>query len=397
MAGDSSRILLDRAKPNESEEGMKNRVSRVASGFVLLSAILTGSRTIAADGPTLTAGVWRNITPAGVTMTAANHVFCQGMAIDPSHPSTIYLCVCAYDVSKGGLYKTTDGGSTWAKIGKLDEPIHVVVDPKDSNHLYCVDGVRGETQGFWVSTDGGLTWTLPPGFDIATRKPVGTRDLYSIAVDPKDFGHVLVSFHSPWSDSTNCGVLESKDGGQTWTVHQPPSGSAKGYGMAVFFLFDPATGQGDKDTWLFTTQAGGFYRTTDAGATWSQVYKLQMTHGGNQLYRTKKGVLYAGAYQYPVRSTDNGASWQPLKKGLVYSWYMGICGDGNLLYTACTNEKQPFFTSPEDDGLTWTAFRGGEQKFSAVPFEMHYDSKNQIMYSASWSDGLLALKVDAVK
>ena len=372
-----------------------NRKNFVLGGFLILIGLTLGTPVSGYDGPDLKVGVWTNITPAGVTMTPDNHVFCQGMAIDPSHPSTLYLCVCAYDVSKGGLYKTTDGGSTWAKVGHLDEPIHVVVDPHDPNHLYCVDGVRGSTQGFWVSTDGGNSWAMPPGFDAATRKPVGTRDLYSIAVDPTDFRHVLVSFHSPWSGSDNCGVLESKDGGDSWTVHHPPDGSAKGYGMAVFFLNDPATGRGDKNTWLLTTQSGGFFRTTDAGATWSQVYKLQMTHGGDQLYRTKTGTLYAGAYQYPVRSTDNGASWRPLTRGLVYSWYMGICGDGNFLYTACSNSNEPFFTSPEDDGLTWTAYKGGTQKFSSAPFEMHYDPVNRVMYSASWSDGLFALKVDA--
>jgi hypothetical protein len=345
--------------------------------------------------PALTGGVWKNITPGGVTMTADNHVFCQGATLDPTHPYTIYLCVCAYDVTKGGLFKTTDGGSTWAKIGKLDEPLHVAIDRGDSNHLYCVDGVRGATTGFWVSRDGGLTWSMPRGFESVTQKPVGTRDLYSIAVDPADFKHVLVSFHSPWSNSTNCGVLESKDGGNTWIVHDPPAQSAGGYGMAIFFLYDPATGQGNKDTWLFTAQAGGFFRTTNAGATWSPAYKLQMTHGGNQIYRTRNGTLYAGAYQYPVRSTDNGASWQPLKKGLVYSWYMGICGDGKYLYTACSNPREPFFVSPENDGLTWTPFRGGKQKFSAEPFEMRYDPVNHIMYAASWSEGLLALKVDA--
>ena len=341
----------------------------------------------------LTAGVWKNITPAGVTMTADNHVFCQGLALDPTHPSTIYLCVCAFDATKGGLYKTTDGGRAWKKIGPLDEPVHIAIDPHNANHLYCVDGVRGATLGFWVSLDGGTTWTLPAGFAAVTEKPVGTRDLYALAVDPSDFKHVLVSFHSPWNDINNCGVLESKDGGNTWSVHAPPTGSAGGYGMAIFFLSNPATHQGDKNTWLFTTQAGGFYRTTDAGATWTQVSKLSMTHGGEQLYRTRDGVLYAGAYQYPVRSTDNGATWQPLTKGLVYSWYMGICGDGTNLYTGCVSANQPFFTSPEKDGLTWTAYGGGAQKFSAEPFEMAYDGINHILYSASWSEGLLALKI----
>ncbi|MCW3052049.1 MAG: hypothetical protein JWN14_1219, partial [Chthonomonadales bacterium] len=323
---------------------MKPLISGLRALGILLSILLC-ALSRAADRPALPPGVWQNLTPPGVTMTTDNHVFCQGLAIDPTHPSTVYLCVCAYDVSKGGLYKTTDGGGTWAKTGNLDEPIHIAIDPHRSNHLYCVDGVRGSTLGFWVSNDGGKTWTLPDGFAKVTEPPVGTRDLYSLAVDPTNFNHVLVSFHSPWRNTDNCGILESRDGGATWIVHDPPAGSAKGYGMAIFFLSNPATRQGDSNTWLFTAQAGGFFRTTDAGATWSQVYPLQMTHGGNQLYRTKDGVLYSGGYQYPVRSTDNGASWQALKTGLVYSWYMGICGDGKTLYTACSNPKEPFFTS----------------------------------------------------
>ena len=337
-------------------------------------------------------GVWRNISPSGVTMTAVNHVFCQGMAIDPRHPSTLYLCVCAYDVSKGGLYKSTDSGTTWNRIGILDEPIHISIDPRNSNHLYCVDGVRGATLGFWISNDGGATWELPQGFAKVADGVVKTRDLYSLAVDPTDFKHLLVSFHSPWNGTDNCGLLESKDSGASWTVHDPPAGSARGYGMAVFFLFNPSTHQGDKNTWLFTTQAGGFYKTADAGATWKQVYDKQMTHGGNQLYRTREGVLYSGGYQFPVRSTDNGETWRQIKAGLVYSWYMGICGDGTTLFTACSNSNEPFFTSSERDGETWTAFEGGAQKFSAEPFEMHYDAKSRTMYAASWSEGLLALK-----
>lgn len=363
--------------------------------FSLVLVLTLAALGTGCANPELTEGVWKNIAPTEVVMTAENHVFSQGMAIDPSHPPTLYLCVSAYDVSKGGLFKTTDGGSTWKKVGPLDEPIHVAVNPNDSNHLYCVDGVRGATQGFWVSKDGGESWTMPAGFATATQPPVGTRDLYSLAVDSTDFKHILVSFHSPWRDSRNCGILESKDGGETWIVHSPPPETAGGYGMAVFFLYDPITKQGDKDTWLFTAQAGGFFRTTDAGATWTQAYKLQMTHGGNQLYRARNGTLYAGGYQYPVRSTDNGASWQQIKNGLPYSWYIGICGDGTNLYTGCTNGKNPFFTSPEGDGLTWKAYQGGAQKFSAEPFEMWYDSANRIMYAASWHEGLLALKIPA--
>jgi len=67
--------------------------------------------------------------------------------------------------------------------------------------------------------------------------------------------------------------------------------------------------------------------------------------------------------------------------------------DGNPLYTACSNPNEPFFTCPEKDELTWTAYEGGTQKFSAKPFEMAYDPAKHILYSASWGEGLLALKV----
>jgi photosystem II stability/assembly factor-like uncharacterized protein len=366
---------------------MKRAFSLVAL-LVLAPALLP----LVEANPDLVPGVWKNITPTGVTMTPENHVFCQGVTLDLKQPNTLYLCVCAYDAKQGGLFKTTDAGSTWTKMGHLDEPLHVVIDPADANHLYCVDGVRGATTGFWVSQDGGQSWTMPDGFKAATEKPVGTRDLYSIAVDPTDFKHILVSFHSPWAGK-NCGVLESKDGGASWTAHDAPPTLKGGYGMAVFFLFDPAKKIGDPNTWLFTAQEGGFFRTTDGGKTWANVYKNSMTHGGNQLYRAGDGTLYSGGYQYPSRSTDNGATWEQVKTGLTYSWYMGIIGDGKNIYTASTNKNQPFFVSSEADGRTWKAFN--HQTFSAAPFAMALDPVNHILYSASWGEGLLAVKLPA--
>ncbi|MDA7881173.1 hypothetical protein N9A94_02615 [Akkermansiaceae bacterium] len=346
----------------------------------------------AAEPKEMVPGVWKRITPPSVTTSFEDHVFCQGVTLDPSNPATIYLCICAYDAEKGGLHKSTDSGASWKKIGKLDEPLHLAVNPNNSQHLYCVDGVRGKTMGFWISKDGGESWLMPEGFKKITEKPVGTRDLYSLAVDPSDFNHLLVSFHSPWADGKNCGVLESLDGGESWTAHNPPPTLKGGYGMAVFFLFDPASKTGDKNTWLFTAQEGGFFKTTDGGKSWSHVFDKQMTHGGNQLYRTKSGVLYSGGYQYPARSTDNGSSWTQLKSGLTYSWYMGICGDGKNIYTACSNKDSTFFVSPESDGENWKPLN--EQKFSAAPFEMAYDPIRKILYAASWEEGLLAIKLE---
>jgi hypothetical protein len=190
-------------------------------------AVLLASAVIGYANPDLVPGTWKNITPAGVPVDPAKNIFCQGMAIDHRNPSTLYLGICGYDVTKNvGLYKSTDGGSNWKRVGHLDEPVHVAVDPQNSNRLYCVDGVRGNTQGFWISNDAGETWTKPAGFNAVTAAPVGTQDLYSLATEPGNFDHVLVTFHSPWNAINNAGVLESLDGGLTWAVRQPPAASA---------------------------------------------------------------------------------------------------------------------------------------------------------------------------
>jgi photosystem II stability/assembly factor-like uncharacterized protein len=349
--------------------------------------------------PVLIPGTWVNVTPPGIPLNDPYSMLGQGITVDPNNPSTIWWCNGTYQPStKGGLYKSTDGGSTWTKIAPFDVPLHVRIDPKNSNHVYVIDGVRGNYMGFWVSTDGGANWTQPQGFKTAAGDTtVNTFDGYSVAVDPSDFNHCLVSFHSGWPDragySYSCGVFESKDGGNSWTIHYPVAGMT-GPGFGVDFLYSPDLKVGDKNTWLLGCQGGGFWRTSDAGTTWKKVSDYNMVHGGNQIYYTKSGVLYSGSAGYPgspLRSTDNGLTWQ---SGSGNFSTLGIMGDGNTLYAGTFNQSGPFMTSPESDGLKWTLFNNSSQRFLSGPFELDFDKVNHIMYASTPGDGVWALCVN---
>jgi len=340
--------------------------------------------------PNLPPGVWTNISPAGIDFHAGGDspIFTQGITLDPNNPDILYLSVCSYDSSKGGLYKTTDRGSTWTKIGKgkyfqnttlMDEPIRVRVNPQNSLHLYVADGVRGNTEGFWVSTDGGMNFVQPTGF-YNWQLTIGVIDVYDVAADPANFNHLLLSFHNPWR-TTGAGVAESPDGGQTWITHYPPPGSNWYAGMSIAFL-------GNSTTWLLGSQGQGYWRTADAGNTWKQVSTTNIQHGGGNIYRTKAGVLFASGSPTNLKSTDNGITWTSVGSS---NGYNAIFGDGNLLYTAQCFGPAPFLTSPETDGVTWTKFN--TQEFAQGPFEMTYDATNKILYSGSWVAGLWALKV----
>lgn len=352
--------------------------------------------------PNLTPGVWMNITPPapGLTQTFGSYY----LEVSPVDPNVIYVAVDTL-----GLWRTTDRGSNWTRLGTpatydfgpkttyLDSASRVRVDPADANHLIATQGVRGSTLGFWVSHDAGATWNMPQGFrDIVST---ATNDVVSMAVDPTNFNHILLGSHSPWRGSQKPGgVMESTDGGSTWILH-PPVSTWPGGSFAIGFLYDPTTGQGNANTWLVGTDGDGFWRTTNAGSSWTKVSNFNIVHGGAQFSYTRDGTLYSGAQPYPVRSRDNGLTWEQIT-GLPSAFYYSVGSDDVTLYTQLSNTgdnagrgPQPYMTAPEATGGPWTPYQGGSQNFNDGPFVMSYDAANGIMYSANWRTGIWALKV----
>ncbi|HEV8245546.1 MAG TPA: hypothetical protein VGP93_07250 [Polyangiaceae bacterium] len=352
--------------------------------------------------PELIQGTWVEITPAEVTTGAPETCIGQGIQIDPHSPSTLYWGNTPYQEPDGGLFKSTNGGETWNKVAAtaprwqgandyVSMPVHVRVDPNDGQHLYAVDGVRGSATGFFISTDGGENFVRPPGFQSAlSAASITTDDCYDVAVDPADFDHVLVSFHSAWNWESamygyDAGIMESTDGGESWTAH-PPAGPW-GAGHAVKFLYSPELGLGDSNTWLVGTQGDGFWRTTNAGDDWNHVSETDITHGGGTTYYASSGVLYAAGLS-TMKSTDNGATWSNAGPGSTWAVY----GDGDTLYTGGSfGANQSFQVSPETDGASWGDYNA--QKFPDGPYEMAYDTTNGILYSSNWTSGVWALKV----
>lgn len=188
----TSNLTFSQSKINASTFGsMESR----ALGPGTMSGRITAIEGVNKDGKTIyvgTAGggIWKS-TNAGASFKSIFDKYCQSvgaLAIDQQNSDVIYAGTgesnMRNSVSIGvGLYKSTDAGNNWVKIG-LDSTEHIskiIIDPKNSNTLYvAVPGPLwndSKHRGLYKSTDGGKSWNKI----LFINEKTGCAD---IAIDP---------------------------------------------------------------------------------------------------------------------------------------------------------------------------------------------------------------------
>tara|TARA_R110001583_G_scaffold33302_9_gene112483 strand:+ start:428 stop:3457 length:3030 start_codon:yes stop_codon:yes gene_type:complete len=242
----------------------------------------TNSRIIYAG--TAGGGVWKS-NDAGTTFNPIFDDYCQSIgavALDPNDPdNTIYVGTgetwTRNSVSVGdGLYKSTDGGANWRKLGfdKSERIANIIVNPKNPKEVYvAVLGALwgdSEERGVYKSTDAGETWNKL----LYINPKTGCADL---AMDPNDPNVLYASMwefrRTGWSFESggeNSALYKSTDGGANWSkIHNGfPSGKLGRLGIAVApsnpnVLYTVI--EAEKD------ERKGLYRSDDAGKSWKQL------------------------------------------------------------------------------------------------------------------------------
>ena len=166
------------------------------------------------------------------------------IAVDPADPKIVYAGTGGFVGHGSGVYKSTDGGLTWAPSnrGMLDYVITALaVDPGDSQVVYAGSG----SGDFFKSADGGATWAnLTEKLKIIRYGE--PRNIRSIQVDPST-GILYVA-------ADNSGLLYSSDGGGKWRSLSNPSSldQPTWTGFAMTF--------GEKPVMFFATDGSGVWR-----------------------------------------------------------------------------------------------------------------------------------------
>ena len=289
----------------------------------------------------------------------------RSILIHPTNPDVMWLGSVT-----GGIWKTTNGGLSWAPLDDFMGNLSVttmVMSPSDPNVIYAgtgegvflVNHVRDLTRGAGVfkSIDGGTTWKQ--------LSSTATPDWYHVgrlAINPSNNQTLLAA--------TGSGIWRSLDGGTTWTQ------------QSQFAMLDIDFHPTDGNKCIASGTAGSGVRySNDGGLTWNQAAGIPFFGRIEVAYaRSNPAIVYAsldnrGGEIYV--STDGGQTFTLSSTGLNFFAPAGGGGQGwydNALWVDPTNSNTVIVGGIDlwrsiDGGTTFTKI----SRWESAPNSAHAD------------------------
>lgn len=262
---------------------------------------------------------WRadNVGLRDAVLTVDRDWSVTALAIDPRTPATVYAATEGH-----GLFKSTDGGSTWGTSGLVGQVTALAIAPSATNIVYA----GTSRNGVYRSTDGGQTWrSMVSGLPFRPGPGRFGRG------GPSEYPRINTLAVHPQSPTT---------------VH---AGLAQGTGGAAH-------------------PEGGIFRSTDGGFTWRAAGSALDDPGGRccplAIDKDTPTTLYAGTQHGIFRSLDAGESWHPVNDGLAHTRVVALTADPQRPATLFTCVAHP----DADSGchLFKTTNRGGAWRLVSV-------------------------------
>ncbi|CAM2005788.1 WD40/YVTN/BNR-like repeat-containing protein [Acanthopleuribacter pedis] len=261
-----------------------------------------GERFCQEDGSAFYGGLYRS-ADAGATWTRVLNTAVNDIIADPENPGTFYTVLGRWGNASDGVYKSTDGGINWDRLestipfGETIGRARLAMAPSDSSILYLLANVGSETP-LYRTNDGGDTWALVNA-DACTGQ---CSYNLCIAVHPTNPDEILVgTLRVARSTDGGPNLAEIVDGwGSSQTVHQDTH----------VVRYDLRAGQNGDRYWVGSD--GGLWRTDDAGANYANLNdQLNITQFYDiAVHPDQADHILGGAQDNSSARTVNNLVWE---------------------------------------------------------------------------------------
>ncbi|HYC35806.1 MAG TPA: hypothetical protein VEC19_05250 [Usitatibacter sp.] len=324
-------------------------------------------------------GVTWSLLPATNFDVNPDWRYVNRLAVHPALPSVVVAGVTNNNGVTGAIYRSTDGGASWAKVSSL-KALDMAFEPSNANNVLA--GLDDGAVAY--SRDAGLTWTRTTPL-VADPSGRGNTARIEIAFAASQPGTAYASV-----DNANGEVWRSLDSGATWTKTATPAHLAS---------------QGDYDNaiWVDPIDANhvlvaglDIYQSFDAGATFTKVSDWNLTpespHADHHAlvsppdYGPNNRVLFngndGGIYRAldATRISSIGTGWANMNNGLaVTQFYSGAgrtAAGGKVIGGTQDNGSLALVNG------SWVAWRGGDGGFVAVDPQNDQTIYGELYYAA---------------
>ncbi len=261
------------------------------------------------------------------------------------------------NVSHGdGVYKSTDSGKTWKRVGLEDtrQISRIRVHPKNADVVYVAalghTWGPNEQRGVFRSKDGGKTWEKV----LYRNDKTGAIDLI---LDPTNPNVIYAGFwevyRKPWtleSGGPGSGIFKSTDGGDTWAEITRNAGLPRATVGIIGITISPAN---PERLWaIVEAEDGGIFRSENAGRTWTKV---------NEERRLRQRAWYYTRIYADPRNADtvyvlNTGFYKSNDGGKTFTGISVPHGDNHDLWIA---PDDPNRMIESNDGGANVSFNGG--------------------------------------